>query len=277
MPACRTHNRLYTEFLYRRQQRQGMLFRDCQRLVNQGRNVFAACMVAQGDADAMVTGLTRTFPPCCEDVARVIDRASRPAALRPHDDAGRGPHRVHRRHHGARAARPRRAGRHRDPGRAQGRAHGLHAARRAAVVLQFRQPAGPEAERIRDAVALLDRRQVDFEYDGEMAADVALDPELMALYPFCRLTGPANVLIMPALHSANIAAKLLQQLGGGPVIGPLLIGLSKPVQIVPMNATVSDIVNLAALAAHELCFSGDIGKPSAQCGGGLLPFHINVL
>ncbi len=96
---------------------------------------------------------------------------------------------------------------------------------------------------------MLDGRQVDFEYDGEMAADVALDPELMALYPFCRLTGPANVLIMPALHSANIAAKLLQQLGGGTVIGPLLVGLAKPVQIVPMGATVTDIVTAAAFAA----------------------------
>ena len=84
-----------------------------------------------------------------------------------------------------------------------------------------------------------------------MAADVALDPELMALYPFCRLTGPANILIMPALHSANIASKLLQQLGGGTVIGPLLVGLSKPVQIVPMNATVSDILNVAAIAAYD--------------------------
>ena len=80
---------------------------------------------------------------------------------------------------------------------------------------------------------------------------MALDPELMALYPFCRLTGPANILIMPALHSANIASKLLQQLGGGTVIGPLLVGLSKPVQIVPMNATVSDILNVAAIAAYE--------------------------
>ena len=84
-----------------------------------------------------------------------------------------------------------------------------------------------------------------------MAADVALDPELMALYPFCRLKGPANILIMPALHSAHIASKLLQQLGGGTVIGPLLMGLSSPVQIVPMNATVSDILNIASIAAYE--------------------------
>ena len=104
---------------------------------------------------------------------------------------------------------------------------------------------------MRQAIDLLDSRKVDFEYDGEMAADVALNPELLALYPFCRLSGPANVLIMPALHSANISTKLLQELGGGAVVGPLLMGLEKPAQIVPMGATVSDMVNLAAFAAHE--------------------------
>jgi len=108
-----------------------------------------------------------------------------------------------------------------------------------------------KAMRAQDAVEELDGREVDFEYDGEMSADVALDPELLALYPFCRLSGPANVLIMPALHSAHISSRLLQQLGGGTVIGPLLQGLSKPVQILPMNASVSEMINLAALAAHD--------------------------
>jgi malate dehydrogenase (oxaloacetate-decarboxylating)(NADP+) len=107
------------------------------------------------------------------------------------------------------------------------------------------------AMRVQDAVEELDGRHVDFEYDGEMSVDVALDPELMALYPFCRLSAPANVLIMPALHTAHISSKLLKQLGGGTVIGPLLQGLSKPVQILPMNASVSEMINLAALAAHD--------------------------
>jgi malate dehydrogenase (oxaloacetate-decarboxylating)(NADP+) len=116
----------------------------------------------------------------------------------------------------------------------------------------FGNPKRERAQRVRDAVALLDQRRVDFEYDGEMGADVALNHALMReLYPFCRLTGPANVLIMPALHTANVAAKLLTQLGGGTVIGPLLIGLTKSVQIVELGATVSDLVNLAALAAHD--------------------------
>ena len=116
----------------------------------------------------------------------------------------------------------------------------------------FGNPMGRDVERVRDAVALLDQRLVGFEYDGEMSADVALDEGLMRrLYPFCRLTGPANVLVMPELHSANIAAKLLPQLGGRTVVGPLLLGLSHPVQIVNMGATVSDLVNLAAISAHD--------------------------
>jgi len=116
----------------------------------------------------------------------------------------------------------------------------------------FGNPTGPAAERVREAVAILDRQQADFEYDGDMGADVALDDRLRRqLYPFSRLSGPANILVMPGLHSANITAKLLPNLGGGTAVGPLLIGLDAPVQIVNTGATVSDLVNLAALAAHD--------------------------
>ncbi|MEE8247136.1 MAG: phosphate acyltransferase, partial [Alphaproteobacteria bacterium] len=115
----------------------------------------------------------------------------------------------------------------------------------------FGNPTGEGPQRIRDAVSLLDSRDHDFEYDGDLAADVALNEELLELYPFCRLSGPANVLIMPGLQAANISSKLLQALGGGTVIGPLLIGLGKPVQIVQMGVTVSDLVNMAALATHD--------------------------
>jgi malate dehydrogenase (oxaloacetate-decarboxylating)(NADP+) len=108
-----------------------------------------------------------------------------------------------------------------------------------------------KAMRVRGAVEEMDGRQVDFEYEGEMSVDVALDPELMKLYPFCRLSGPANVLIMPGLHTAHISSRLLQQLGGGTVIGPILLGLSRPVQILPKSASVSDMLNLAALAAYD--------------------------
>jgi malate dehydrogenase (oxaloacetate-decarboxylating)(NADP+) len=115
----------------------------------------------------------------------------------------------------------------------------------------FGHPEGERAARVREAVQILDGRHVDFEYDGEMAADVALNPEKMAVYPFCRLTGPANVLVMPAFHSASIATKMLQELGAATVIGPLLVGLDKPVQIIPLGSQDSDIVNMAAFAAFD--------------------------
>jgi malate dehydrogenase (oxaloacetate-decarboxylating)(NADP+) len=115
----------------------------------------------------------------------------------------------------------------------------------------FGHPPGERAQKVRDAVRLLDERGVDFEYDGEMAADVALNAEKMALYPFCRLTGPANVLVMPAFHSASISTLMLQELGGATIIGPILTGLEKPVQIVRMGVRDTDIVNMAVLAAYK--------------------------
>jgi malate dehydrogenase (oxaloacetate-decarboxylating)(NADP+) len=245
------HNRRYAEFLYRRQQRNGMLFRDCQRLVNQDRNVFAACMTAHGHADAMITGLTRPHHTVLEDVRRVIDPrpGSRVFGMSMMVAKGRTVFIADTTVHEL-------------PDTATLADIATQAARtvermgftpRVALLSfgTFGNPPVEKAARVRDVVVELDRREVGFEYDGEMAADVALDPELLALYPFCRLKGPANVLIMPALHSANIASKLLQQLGGGMLIGPLLVGLSRPVQIVGMNATVSDMLNMAAIAAHD--------------------------
>jgi malate dehydrogenase (oxaloacetate-decarboxylating)(NADP+) len=113
----------------------------------------------------------------------------------------------------------------------------------------FGNPAGEFVGNLRGAVKLLDERGVGFEYEGEMSADVALNPAMRSLYPFSRLSGPANVLIMPGLHSANIAAKLLKEVAGGRVIGPLLVNMTQPVQIAPMTATASDLVTLAVLAS----------------------------
>jgi malate dehydrogenase (oxaloacetate-decarboxylating)(NADP+) len=115
----------------------------------------------------------------------------------------------------------------------------------------FGHPEGERSERVREAVKILDKRRVDFQYDGEMAADVALNPALMEQYPFIRLSGPANVLVMPAFHSASISTKMLQELGGCTVIGPLLVGLDKSVQIASISAKDSDIVNMAAIAAYN--------------------------
>jgi malate dehydrogenase (oxaloacetate-decarboxylating)(NADP+) len=116
----------------------------------------------------------------------------------------------------------------------------------------FGQPIGERSERVREAVKILDGQRVDFEYEGEMGADVALNLERMQQqYPFCRLSGTANVLVMPAIHSAAISTRMLQELGGSTLIGPLLIGLDKSVQIAPMGAKDSDIVNMAAIAAYN--------------------------
>ncbi len=252
------HNKEYTDFLYQRLQRRGFVHRDCQRMVNQDRNVFAACMVARGHADAMVTGLTRSFTTCFEEIARVIDARSNERVfglsifLSRNRTVFMADTTVHELPTPAELA---------DiaiQAAAKARQFG-HEPRVALLSFSnFGNPARQTAERIRLAVDELDerkvmgRRSVDFEYDGEMQADVALNFELMReRYPFCRLSGPANVLIMPALHSANITAKLLQYLGGGTVIGPVLIGLGKPVQIVQTGATASDLVTAGAFAAFD--------------------------
>jgi malate dehydrogenase (oxaloacetate-decarboxylating)(NADP+) len=114
----------------------------------------------------------------------------------------------------------------------------------------FGQPRGERSDVVRDAVRILDERGVDFEYDGDMAADVALNRDLMRHYPFCRLTDTANVLVMPAFHAASISTKMLKELGGATVIGPILVGLSQPVQICAFGAKDADIVNMAAIAAY---------------------------
>ncbi len=245
-------NKRYTDFLYARQQRHGMLYRDCQRMVNQDRNVFAACMVACADADAMVTGVTRNSFDALDEVSRVIAVKSGcelfglTVLLAQERTVLIADTLVHELPSSAQLA---------DIAvQAAAKAHALGLEPRVALLSysNFGNPMRKDGQRVRDAVALLDERGVGFEYDGEMSADVALDERLMRqLYPFCRLRGPANILVMPELHSANIAAKLLPRLGGGTVVGPLLLGLSQPVQIVNMGATVSDLVNLAALSAHD--------------------------
>ena len=246
------HNKRYTDLLYARQQRRGMLYRDCQRLVNQDRNVFAACMVACGDADAMVSGVTRNSFDVLDEVTRVIEiehgavMCGLTILLSHERTVLLADTLVHEMPEPAQLA---------DiavQAAAKAREFGLEPRVALLSYSNFGNPAGNGGARIREAVELLDRREPGFEYDGEISADVALDERLMRqLYPFCRLSGPANILVMPELHSANIAAKLLPRLGGGTAVGPLLLGLSRPVQIVNIGATVSDLVNLAALAAHD--------------------------
>ncbi|MGB0554837.1 MAG: NADP-dependent malic enzyme [Alphaproteobacteria bacterium] len=245
-------NEAYTDYLYKRLQRQGFLARDCQRLVNQDRNVFGACMVALGDADAMVTGVTRVFSVAFNEISRVVDplpdqrlmgislivgsdRSLFIADTRIHEV----PDAEELTDIAIEAAQYARKFGH-EP--------------RVALLSysNFGQPMRPHMERIREAVRILEARKVDFEFDGDMQAGVALNYELMQdVYPFCRLSGPANVLVMPALHSASITSGILGAMGGGTVIGPILVGLSKPIQIVPLGSTVNDLVHIAAFAAHD--------------------------
>ncbi len=238
------------DFLYKRLQRRGYTERDVRRMVNQERNVFAALLVALDKGDAMITGLTRTFSQTAREVAKVLD---------PKADATLfGVHMVLGKNHTTFLAdtvineRP--------------SAEQLaHIAKETAAVARrmgheprvafmsystFGNPSGQWLGNIRDAVALLDADDsVNFEYEGEMAPDAALNDKVMALYPFSRLSGPANVLIMPGLQSANLSAKLLRELSGDAVIGPMLIGGEKPVQIAPMTSIAPDVLTLAVLAA----------------------------
>jgi malate dehydrogenase (oxaloacetate-decarboxylating)(NADP+) len=247
-----TRNDHYAQTLYSRLQRNGVLFRDCQRMVNQDRNVFAASMVAEGDADAMVTGVTRSFATNLEEIRRVLDPRTGSILFGLSIVIARGRtvlladtavHELPSAEEMAGIA---------IQAAAVARQYG-HEPRVALLSFSnFGNPQWEKMERIRDAVHELDRRKVDFEYDGEMQPNVALDfDQMRQLYPFCRLTGPANVLLMPALHSAAISAKLLQQLGGGTVIGPVLCGLDHSAQIVQTGATVSEIITAAALAALD--------------------------
>ena len=250
--ALSTRNSVYTNYLYERLQRHGYLVRDCQRLVNTDRNHFAACMVALGDADAMVTGVTRNFSVALEDVRRVIDPKPGHRVIGASLVVARG--RTVLVADTAVTEMPNAEELAEIAIEAAGVARRLGYEPRLAMLAfsTFGHPEGERSTRVIEAVKILDGKRVDFEYDGDMAADVALNAELMAPYPFCRLSGPANVLVMPAFHSASISTKMLQELGGATVIGPLLVGLDRPVQIVQLGAKDNQLVNMAALAAYNI-------------------------
>jgi malate dehydrogenase (oxaloacetate-decarboxylating)(NADP+) len=245
-------NAVYAQFLYERLQRQGFLFRDCQRLINQDRNSFAAAMVAQGDADALVTGVTRNFSIALDEVRRVIDPKPGHRVIGVSLVLSRGKPVVVA--DTAITEMPEAQDIADIAIEAAGVARRLGYEPRVAMLAfsTFGHPPGERTARVHEAVRILDLKRVDFEYDGEMGADIALNKELMAVYPFCRLSDTANVLIMPAFHSASISTKMLQELGGATVLGPLIVGLDKPVQIVQLGAKDSEIVNMAALAAFNV-------------------------
>jgi malate dehydrogenase (oxaloacetate-decarboxylating)(NADP+) len=242
----------YVEYLYRRLQREGYLRRDVQRLINQDRNAFAAAMVALGHADGMVTGTTRSFDQVLEEVLRVIDPSpdGRVIGMSVLLTKGRtifvadtnvtempeAEDLVEIAKEAARAVRT------------------LGYTPRVAFMSYstFGNPMGMRSEKVREAVAMLDASGgVDFEYEGEMPPELALEPAARGNYPFMRLSGPANVLIMPAIHSAQISTQLIESLGGATVIGPILLGLDRAVQICPLSASVSKILQMATVCAYD--------------------------
>ena len=237
------------ELLYERLKRRGFMERDVRRMVNQDRNIFASLLLKLGIGDAMVTGITRTFAQTMREVRHVLD-----------PQEGRLPFGIHLM-----------IGKNRTTFLADTTVNERPSAHDLAVIAKetaavarrlgheprvaflsystFGNPPGRYLENIRDAVALLDAEDPGFEYEGELAPDAALNPTVMKNYPFSRLSAPANVLVMPGLQSANISAKLLRELGGNATIGPMLIGMEKPVQIAPMTAIAPDVLTLAVLAA----------------------------
>jgi malate dehydrogenase (oxaloacetate-decarboxylating)(NADP+) len=246
------HNEASVDYLYGRLQREGYLRRDVQRLINQDRNSFGAALVALGHADGMVTGVTRNFDQVLEEVLNVIDPAPDGRIIGMSVVMAKGrtlfiadtnvtemplaEELVEIAIEAARAV----------------RTLGYDPKVAFMSYSTFGNPMGERSERVRDAVAMLDDMEgIDFEYEGEMPPELALDPESRGAYPFMRLTGPANVLIMPAIHSAAISTQLIKALGGAEVIGPLLLGLEKPVQICPLGASVSKILQLATVCAYD--------------------------
>ncbi len=241
------------ELLYARLQRRGFLERDVRRMINQDRNVFASAMLKLGLGDALITGMTRPFAQTIKEIQQVLDPKPGHLPFGIHLMIGKtstaflADTTVNERPDAEQlvviaketAAVARRLG---------------HEPRVAFLSFStFGNPPGKWLDNIRGAVAILDgESNLGFEYEGDMAPDAALNPSVMAYYPFCRLSAPANVLIMPGLQSANISAKLLKELGGNATIGPMLIGMEKPVQIVPMTAIAPEILTLAVLAASDV-------------------------
>jgi len=237
------------DLLYARLQRRGYLRRDCERMVNRDRHIFGTLLVKMGVADAMITGTTRPYGQTLREVKRVMDSAP-----------GRTPFGIHVMVAKDKTVFLADTTVHERPSATElaDIAEGTVAvARRMGhdprvaflSYSNFGNPPGAFLDNVRDAVKLLDGRAVDFEYEGEMTPDAALNPTVMKSYPFSRLSGPANVLVMPGLQSANISAKLLRELGGTTMIGPLLVGMEKSVQIATMSSNASELLTLAVLAA----------------------------
>ena len=246
------HLEVYKEFLYKRLQRKGFDRADVHRLAARDRHVFSALMLAHGHGDGLVSGATRKSAHVLNLINHVFDA-----------DADHGVAGVTALLHKGRIVLISDTLVHEWPDeedlaniaeRAAGVARHLGLEPRVAFVSfsTFGYPVSERAEKMHIAPRVLDGRGVDFEYEGEMTVDVALNAKSQAQYPFSRLSGPANILVVPARHSASISVKLMQELAGATVIGPILSGVDKSIQICPSVATATDILNMAVLAACKV-------------------------
>ncbi|MDB9943312.1 NADP-dependent malic enzyme [bacterium] len=242
----------YKNYLYQRLQRKGFDTTDVHRLAARDRHVFGSLMLAHGHGDGLVTGVTRKSAHVLELINHVYD-------VGPHDGAvgvtailSKGKiiliadtlvHEWPDENDLADIA---------ERGAGVARALGLDPRVAFVSFSTFGYPISERAEKMRIAPDVLLKRGVDFEFEGEMAVDVALNVNEMKKYPFSRLTGPANVLVVPARHSASISVKLMQEMGGATVIGPILTGIDKPIQICSTVSSVNDILNMAAIAACNI-------------------------
>jgi malate dehydrogenase (oxaloacetate-decarboxylating)(NADP+) len=219
-------------------------------MVNQDRNIFGALLLALGEADVMITGITRPYAQSLRQIQRVLDPKPGTTPFGVHILVGQS----HTTFIADTTVTERPSGEQLAEIAAQTASVARRMGHEPRVAFlsysNFGDPEGTYLERIREGVKILDARgDVGFEYEGEMSPDVALNPAMKRVYPFSRLTGPANVLVMPGLQTANISAKLLRELGGDAVIGPILVGMNEQVQIATMTASASDLVTLAVLAA----------------------------
>ena len=251
------HLDAYRTFLYQRLQRKGFDQRDVHRMATRDRHIFSALMLAHGHGDALVTGATRKSALVMDMINHVFDARAQDGAVG-----------VSALLHKGRIVLIADTLVHEWPEeedladiaiRSAGVARSLGLEPRVAFVSfsTFGYPVSERAQKMHVAPDVLDRRGVDFEYEGEMTVDVALNPKAAEAYPFSRLTGPANILVCPARHSASISVKLMQEMAGATVIGPILTGVPKPIQILSTGATVNDIMNMAVMAA---CRVGHLGK-----------------
>jgi malate dehydrogenase (oxaloacetate-decarboxylating)(NADP+) len=241
----------YVKYLYKKLQRDGQLERDVDRLVRNDRIAWGSSMIACKDADAMVTGNIRHYAASIEKLKKVVE--SRPG------EENFGMTLIVSKGKTILVADTNVE----DFPSAQRLANVSKSCVRVARLFgfdpkvaflshsTFGKPVSKNTKHVRDAIELLKKEKVDFDFDGEMQPDVALNPIYQEIYPFSKIVGKANILMMPALHSAAISTKLMKVFGGGKLIGPLLIGLGLPIEVAPLRSSTSDILNLASIAAYS--------------------------